>query len=1415
MENQNNLVREVQESISSLNSIIKNTREEVMATTNSNQLLMTENMRNLTKALEIVKDNMMSRVASLDSAMVDLNGKMDLTTEAFNENTIKTTQAMENEFNRVDRIMNRFEDLLTESNKNLNDRIVENERKQQAWRSEYEDKNHNIFKEMSTALKSLKKQILKVNKDSGDRDTELQKLIEDSKRLAEGMFKNLDQKANHLEEVYGFKLDETTKVWEHNLQIEVDKVLDAITINSEAVQTDFVKRMANLKIEVNKAMFENVDKEVHNMRELVADTRRILEDSTISKLKDAEVRLENLFRTRFDEYRYKLEDSIREFNRLKGEMEHIKKDYYNALETVREDMKANARREVETLKAQLVNRIKENKEQLDELLENKVKVMKEDIQLNKEDMQRGIDAAKLDIQSELQTATNDIKNLVDKNDQIIHTDVNNKMNSLNEEIGTQKKFLMERMDEMHESTKSLARALVNEEAANRANKDEMIIKLFDRKINNLNSYIMSQVEQRLDETRIGLENKIKDALNDLEDFKRWTIDEFSNVRTEHEIFKQEYYARDYADHLFFLTFESMVRTGFDGTQQQFHEVRLAMENMGNEMKEADAKLKEDIEKEQDDRKEADEKIEEEFSDYKKLNEKTWEEMIAMYHADNFTARLNLSLVEEAVYESIRRIITSLSTLGGASDDLLAKLEATNKELDKHKEKVTKQDKENSIQFKSITTTATDFRKDYDGFVKVAKKNFEVTEESLSILSHLINSLDSQLNIEQIMSMATVNLLEQRSAAAMAEVESTARLMNNHTKEEFEQANKKLEKRIVEDYIPSQILKVNESLNTFNQQSKDQNSKLTETLQKKITEHQITIEKHGDQLKSHEKQLKEHSTDIEDHSGQLKNHSQRIKFAEENLKDAGDDMKKVGQAITDTNAHLVFEGATLQAEIGMLKAAMGTTIKEIFESLSNFSASGDSDAEATAASVGKVNSRLKELDKKLADLYKAKDKNDKKISELEKAQGKQEGRITKIEEAKDKESTKKPGKKGGDAEGGADTKQVKELRKDVDKILEDIEELKAAAAEAGSKKSKASKGKKGGKGKKKKESDDEDGEEEDDDDDDESKKSDKKKSKGKDGDLGKLQAQVAKLQSQMKELEEKVEELEEKGKGEDDDDEGSDKKSKESKKKKPKKQKSDDSGEEEEGSTKIGQEDLDSLEEKIDKKLEELKEELLEKIGDKDKSGSEESEEKSDKKKNKKGKKGKDVDDDDDKSDNDKEDNEERFKSIEERLEELEGKIDKDKSGDDDKESKKEKSDDEDTNEKFEKLNEKIDEMEERLNKLEEEGGSKKGDKSDEKSEKSDGDKDDKIDEKIDEKLDEKLEEMKKTLKEELLEELKEEKSDKDDDDEKSGKKSDNNKIWDEINDMKEKIEELEKLEEKVGDLEKQVEELKEGEGSKD
>lgn len=1353
LETQNNLVKEVQESISSMNSIMKNTREELMATTNSNQLLMTENMRNLTKALEVVKNSTLDRVGNLDQALVDLNKRMELTNEAFNENAIKVTQAMENEFGRVDRIMTRFEDLVNESNKNLNDRIVQSEEKQRAWKAEYEDKNHNIFKEMSNSLKALKKNIVKTTKDAEDRDKDIEKQLADFKVLNEGMFKNLDEKCNHLENVYGFKLEEATKVWGNNLQMEVDKVLDAISKSNNAVQTDFIKRITILKSEVNKIMYDNVDKEVAKLRDFMADIRKDLEENTIDKIRDVEIRLENQFRTRFDEYRIKLDESLREFTRLKNELEHIKNDYMSALEVVKEDLKANTKRECETVKAQMVNRIKENKEQIDETIENNMKIIKQDVELNKEDMQRSVAAAKLDIQSEIQTTANDLKNMVDKNDQIIHNEVNNKMNSLNTEIGTMKKYLVERMDEIHESTKSLARALVNEEAANRANKDEMIIKMFDRKIANLNNFIMSMVEQKLDEVRIALENKIKDTLLDLEEFKRWTIDEFSKVRTEHEYFKQEFYAREYTDHLYLLTFQDQVSQAFEDVQKQFYLTQTEIDRVRDEAKNQNKDFDEKIDKEIKERKEADKKMVKEHDDYKELNEKTWEEYLTKYEADLLASKCSLSVVEEAIYESIRRVIKFIESLGGGADELEKKLKQTMENLEKHKDKVAKQDTSNEKRFKQIEDKHSNLNDNYLKFQEVTKNNFEVTEEALSVLSNLINSIDSQVNAEKLVNMATLQLMENRTAAEVAELDGRVRLMDKAAREKTTDDLKKEVRRIEEDVIPKQILMINKSMNEANKNQNENVSKMTEQMQQKISEHSITLNKH----------------------------EQRIKYAEENIKDAGTDMKKIEATIHTTNAHILNDGLSTQAELSILKKNIAVTLEDIFGMIRDMEKAA-ADAEATdvsPADFAKVKSRLEKVEKKFDDVNKETDKLKENIKKIGEGDG------------------GKKKKKGDDDEegGGAGAnKAIKALEKEVEQLKKDIAALKKV-----------------GGGKKVKavvddeedadanEEEENDGEEEGEEEDDEKpKKGGVKKIAAAGGgkDMQALQKQVSQLQKQIKEMEERIDALEAgKGEGEEEgeeeDDEEKPKKGKKAKGKKAKADKNDDEDDEEEQE---GSGDKVTKEE-LEEKLQELKDELMEKINSKG-DGEEEGEEEDDDKPKKKGKKKKGKKDDDD---GDEEggggENSEKIQELEDRIKELEEKMEA-KGGKEEGEDEGEGKggvDEEKLNELEEKLNEKIEELNTKIEELEGKGGAKE--------EGEDGGD-------LDEKIQTKVDEMKEALKEELKEELKNDKGEEEDgDDDKKGKGADTDKLWDEVNELKEAVDELKANAEKIADIEERLEKI--------
>jgi hypothetical protein len=1350
LETQNNLVKEVQESISSMNSIMKNTREELMATTNSNQLLMTENMRNLSKALEVVKNSTLDRVGNLDQALVDLNKRMELTNEAFNENAIKVTQAMENEFGRVDRIMTRFEDLVNESNKNLNDRIVQSEEKQRAWKAEYEDKNHNIFKEMSNSLKALKKNIVKTTKDAEDRDKDIEKQLADFKVLNEGMFKNLDEKCNHLENVYGFKLEEATKVWGNNLQMEVDKVLDAISKSNNAVQTDFIKRITILKSEVNKIMYDNVDKEVAKLRDFMADIRKDLEENTIDKIRDVEIRLENQFRTRFDEYRIKLDESLREFTRLKNELEHIKNDYMSALEVVKEDLKANTKRECETVKAQMVNRIKENKEQIDETIENNMKIIKQDVELNKEDMQRSVAAAKLDIQSEIQTTANDLKNMVDKNDQIIHNEVNNKMNSLNTEIGTMKKYLVERMDEIHESTKSLARALVNEEAANRANKDEMIIKMFDRKIANLNNFIMSMVEQKLDEVRIALENKIKDTLLDLEEFKRWTIDEFSKVRTEHEYFKQEFYAREYTDHLYLLTFQDQVSQAFEDVQKQFYLTQTEIDRVRDEAKNQNKDFDEKIDKEIKERKEADKKMAKEHDDYKELNEKTWEEYLTKYEADLLASKCSLSVVEEAIYESIRRVIKFIESLGGGADELEKKLKLTMENLEKHKDKVAKQDTSNEKRFKQIEDKHSNLNDNYLKFQEVTKNNFEVTEEALSVLSNLINSIDSQVNAEKLVNMATLQLMENRTAAEVAELDGRVRLMDKAAREKTTDDLKKEVRRIEEDVIPKQILMINKSMNEANKNQNENVSKMAEQMQQKISEHSITLNKH----------------------------EQRIKYAEENIKDAGTDMKKIEATIHTTNAHILNDGLSTQAELSILKKNIAVTLEDIFGMIRDMEKAA-ADAEATdvsPADFAKVKSRLEKVEKKFDDVNKETDKLKENIKKIGEGDG----------------GKKKKGDDDEEGGGAGANKAIKALEKEVEQLKKDIVALKKAG---GGKKVKAVVDDEEDADANEEEDGEEEGEEEDDE---KPKKGGVKKIAAAGGgkDMQALQKQVSQLQKQIKEMEERIDALEAgKGEGEEEgeeeDDEEKPKKGKKAKGKKAKADKNDDEDDEEEQE---GSGDKVTKEE-LEEKLQELKDELMEKINSKG-DGEEEGEEEDDDKPKKKGKKKKGKKDDDD---GDEEggggENSEKIQELEDRIKELEEKMEA-KGGKEEGEDEGEGKggvDEEKLNELEEKLNEKIEELNTKIEELEGKGGAKE--------EGEDGGD-------LDEKIQTKVDEMKEALKEELKEELKNDKGEEEDgDDDKKGKGADTDKLWDEVNELKEAVDELKANAEKIADIEERLEKI--------
>jgi hypothetical protein len=52
--------------------------------------MMTENLRNVAQTMEVLKENMFTKMGVLDGSMVELNKRMANTIDAFNDHTLTT-----------------------------------------------------------------------------------------------------------------------------------------------------------------------------------------------------------------------------------------------------------------------------------------------------------------------------------------------------------------------------------------------------------------------------------------------------------------------------------------------------------------------------------------------------------------------------------------------------------------------------------------------------------------------------------------------------------------------------------------------------------------------------------------------------------------------------------------------------------------------------------------------------------------------------------------------------------------------------------------------------------------------------------------------------------------------------------------------------------------------------------------------------------------------------------------------------------------------------------------------------------------------------------------------------------------------------------------------------------------------------
>lgn len=95
-------------------------------------------------------------------------------------------------------------------------------------------------------------------------------------------------------------------------------------------------------------------------------------------------------------------------------------------------------------------------------------------------------------------------------------------------------MLMETIKTRIESTQALARALVNEEAAERAKADEQLMKTLQQQIKSVDEALRNLIHKSIEELRIEFDNKLRELEIKFEQLQLWVIRELNKIIDDFE-----------------------------------------------------------------------------------------------------------------------------------------------------------------------------------------------------------------------------------------------------------------------------------------------------------------------------------------------------------------------------------------------------------------------------------------------------------------------------------------------------------------------------------------------------------------------------------------------------------------------------------------------------------------------------------------------------------------------------------------------------------------------------------------------------------------------------------------------------------------------------------------------------------------
>ena len=161
---------------------------------------------------------------------------------------------------------------------------------------------------------------------------------------------------------------------------------------------DDFKKQLKLGIQESNAKTErDLRRESDNLRDFVILKKAETEEGYVNGLKDLDVKLTNQWTNKFSDYKIMFDDAMRDFNTLKNDLNGIKQEYLNSMNTLENKLTNKLRRDLETQRGIFIGRLNQQREDMVEYVENMMKNMKNEVELNKSAVNAAISSAKEDI----------------------------------------------------------------------------------------------------------------------------------------------------------------------------------------------------------------------------------------------------------------------------------------------------------------------------------------------------------------------------------------------------------------------------------------------------------------------------------------------------------------------------------------------------------------------------------------------------------------------------------------------------------------------------------------------------------------------------------------------------------------------------------------------------------------------------------------------------------------------------------------------------------------------------------------------------------------------------------------------------------------------------------------------------------